>query len=118
MAKEMQQLLTQVVGVVLTLVGLVGFLTGETLLVFGINPLHNIVHLVTGALGLVAGFCASATYPVQYNRWLGIIYLIVAVLGFVAPTLMASLLHVNAADNILHLALGAVLAGVGFGAKS
>lgn len=118
MTKDTQKVLTQVVGVVLTLVGLVGFFTGETLLVFGINPLHNIVHLLTGVLGLAAGFSQSATYPMQYNRWLGVIYLIVALLGFVAPGLMTSLLNVNAADNILHLALGVVLAGVGFGAKS
>lgn len=118
MATNTQKILALVVGAVLTLVGVVGFFTGKTLLVFGINPLHNIVHVATGILGLSAGFSESASYSVQYNKWLGVVYVIVAVLGFAAPDLMTSLLNVNVADNILHLVLGVVLAGVGFGAKS
>jgi hypothetical protein len=58
---NIQKVLAQVVGVVLTLVGLVGFFTGETLIVFGINLLHNIVHLL--ALGIVlagVGFGAKS----------------------------------------------------------
>ena len=44
MVRDLQQFLAQVVGAVLTLVGVAGFLTGGTLLIFGINPLHNVVH--------------------------------------------------------------------------
>lgn len=36
----------------LILVGIAGFFAGDVLLVFGINPLHNVVHL---ALGVVLG---------------------------------------------------------------
>jgi hypothetical protein len=45
-------------------------------------------------------------------------YLLVTALGFVAPALTASLLAINPADNFLHLVLGIVLAGVGFGVPS
>ena len=112
MVRDLQQLLAQVVGAVLTLVGVAGFLTGGTLLIFGINPLHNVVHLLSGVLGLAAGFYASGLWARSYNQRLGVVYLLVTVLGFVAPALAASLLAINSADNFLHLVLGIVLAGV------
>jgi hypothetical protein len=118
MVRDLQQLLAQVVGAVLTLVGVAGFLTGGTLLIFGINPLHNVVHLVSGVLGLAAGFYAGGLWARSYNQGLGVVYLLVTVLGFVAPALAASLLAINSADNFLHLVLGIVLAGVGFGVSS
>lgn len=108
-----QKLLTQVVGVVLTLAGVAGFFSGNSLLGFGINAAHNVVHLVTGLLGLWAGF-GSGDYSVKYNQWLGIVYVLVAVLGFVG---LLGFLNVNAADNWLHLVIGVVLAGVGYGVK-
>jgi hypothetical protein len=95
-----------------------GFLTGGTLLIFGINTVHNLVHLLSGVLGLAAGFSAGGQGARYYNRGFGIVYLLVTVLGFAAPALAASLLAINAADNFLHLLLGLVLAGVGFGVSS
>ncbi len=118
MVRDPQQLLAQVVGAVLTLVGVAGFLTGGMLLIFGINALHNVVHLVSGVLGLAAGFYAGGQWARYYNQGLGVVYLLVTALGFVAPALTASLLAINPADNFLHLALGIVLAGVGFGVPS
>jgi glucose uptake protein GlcU len=118
MVRDPQQPLAQVVGAVLTLVGVAGFFTGGTLLIFGINALHNVVHLVSGVLGLAAGFYAGGQWARYYNQGFGVIYLLVAALGFVAPAQTASLLAINSADNLLHLALGIVLAGVGFGVLS
>lgn len=118
MVRDPQQPLAQVVGAVLTLVGVAGFFTGGTLVIFGINALHNVVHLVSGVLGLAVGFYAGAQWARYYNQGFGVIYLLVTALGFVAPALTASLLAINSADNFLHLALGIVLAGVGFGVLS
>ena len=118
MGRDPQQPLAQVIGAVLTLVGVAGFFTGGTLLIFGINALHHVVHLVSGVLGLAAGFSAGGQWARYYNQGFGVIYLLVTALGFVAPALTASLLAINAADNFLHLALGIVLAGVGFGVLS
>ena len=113
-----QQLLARAVGAVLTLVGVAGFFTGGMLLVFGINPLHNVVHLVTGVLGLTAGFSAGGQRARQYNQVLGVVYLLVTALGLAAPALTARLLAINPADNFLHLALGIVLTVVGFGVSA
>ena len=58
------QLLALAIGVVYTLIGILGFLvtgfenfaseTDKTLLGFEINPLHNLVHLAIGLAGLIA----------------------------------------------------------------
>jgi hypothetical protein len=114
-------------GVVLTLVGVLGF-AGilvttqdgmQQLLIFGISPLHNAVHLLTGLAGLGAGFAAGGAYSRDYNKYLGVVYLLVFVVGLVAVLanvgFLVELLGLNMADNFLHLAIGVVLAGVGFG---
>ena len=118
MAANVQKTLAQVVGVVLTLVGLLGFFMGDNLFGFAVNAPHNVVHLLSGLIGLWAGFSKGGEYAQAYNKWLCVVYILVAVLGFVAADFMASLLAINTADNFLHLVLGLVLAGVGFGAKS
>lgn len=103
------------IGAVLTLVGVLGFVSGPMFLVFGINPLHNLVHLASGILGLLAAGVSGGRWASLYARAFGIIYVVVAIIGFVAPRLMASLLSINMPDNWLHLVLGLVLSVVGFG---
>ena len=110
-----QKVIAQIVGVVLTLVGVIGFFTGGMLWVFGLNMLHNVIHLVAGVVGLVCGFYAAGKWASGYNKVFGVVYLLVGILGFAAAGFMSSLLATNMADNVLHLVLGIVLAGVGFG---
>jgi hypothetical protein len=106
-----------VVGGILTLVGVVGYVLqpDEGLLfgVFGVNALHNAVHVVTGFGGLAAGYAAG--WANEYNKYGGLAYLLVFALGVVAFGFMEDPLNVNTADNLLHLGLAVVLAGVGFG---
>lgn len=105
-------------GAVLVLVGVLGPILGGAngdLIVFGRNYLHDFVHLASGAAGLVAGFVARGKHAANYNRTLGIVYLVVTVLGFVAAGFTASLLNINLADNLLHMALAVAFLGVGFG---
>ncbi|HVL47222.1 MAG TPA: DUF4383 domain-containing protein [Candidatus Thermoplasmatota archaeon] len=116
-------LLAKIVGAVLVLVGILGFLPqfNPTLIIFGVNVLHNIVHLATGAILLAAGFIDGGTYARVTNQILGVVYLLVAILGF-AGILVPTLLNTTAdaiphADNLLHTLLGVALAGVGFGVR-
>jgi len=81
------------------------------------QPLAQGVRAVP-TLGGAAGFYAGGRWARYYNQRFGVIYLLVTALGFVAPALTASQLAINSADNVLHLALGIVLAGVGFGVRS
>ena len=100
----------KVIGVVLLLVGILGFFMAPVLGIFEVNGLHNIVHLVTGAIFAWAGFMASAPTK-KVNQWLGVIYIIVGVVGFFA---LQDLLALNMNDNILHLVIGAVSAFIGW----
>jgi hypothetical protein len=113
------RLYATVVGGVLVIAGIIGFFysasfgsPGEVDDVFGIlsvNAWHNIFHIVSGAIGLlVAGYAAR-----QYALWLGIVYLILTVWGFIIGSgdSILGFIPINTEDNILHLILG--LLGVG-----
>ncbi len=109
----------RVFGVVLTLIGILGLAintdqdTVKSLLGFDVNLTHNVIHLLTGVLGLVAGF-AMLAYARAYALVLGIVYAALGIWGLAVGDgfdpfgLLGS---VNMADNFLHLAIGAL--GIG-----
>ena len=109
----------QVVGVVLLLLGVVGFLlvTQSPLLgLLNIDVVENIVHLLTGAAMAYVGFAMrdNGTARTVVGA-IGVVYLIVGILGFVTPTLFGLLQNnYTVVDNIIHLALGALGAYIGF----
>jgi hypothetical protein len=75
--------------------------------VLDVNGWHNVVHILTGAIGLLAygaGVYAARTYAMA----LGIVYLIVAAWGFMVGDgdSILSIIPVNTEDNVLHLLLG------------
>lgn len=112
-----QVLVALLFGAVLALVGVLGPVLGGAdgnLIVFGRNYLHDAIHLLSGVAGLAAGYYAGGRYAGEYNKALGVVYLLVAVLGFALTGLFADLINLNAADNFLHLALAVVFLGVGF----
>lgn len=114
-----QQLLALLFGLILVVVGVLGFVpqvvTGGLLFgIFGINTLHNAVHVLTGLLGLVLGYYAGGAS--LFNKVGGVLYLLVFALGTVALALGSELyLNLNWADNVLHLTLGLLVGAVGFG---
>ncbi len=109
----------QVVGIVLLLLGVVGFLlvTQSPLLgLLNIDVVENIVHLATGAIYAYVGFAmlnnASARSIVGA---VGAVYLLVGIIGFVDPKLFGLLQHpYSVVDNLIHLALGALGIYLGF----
>ena len=107
----------KIIGIVLLLVGIVGFFTGGNLAGFNVNALHNVVHIVTGALFTYAGFASNGKKAPIYNKTFGIIYLLVAVIGFLGVSAFNDLLAINTADNWLHLVIAAISIIVGFWSK-
>ena len=77
--------------------------------IFAVNGWHNVVHLVTGLLGLAAAGYAAR----QYALGLGLVYLVVAIWGFIIGSgdSILSIVPVNTEDNVLHLLIG--IAGIG-----
>ena len=104
-----------VLGAVLVLVGVLGFVLPSPLLgYFEVNMLHNIVHIASGALTLFAATQGIGAIRL-WGKVFGLVYLAVAILGFVIPGGdLFSLMHVNLPDNVLHLALATVFLYVGF----
>jgi len=107
------QWLALIIGIVYLLVGLVGFaITGfdnptehdhsQTLMGFAINPLHNIVHVVVGILGLA--LWSTVARARAYGWILAIGYGATFVYGLVvADNADGNILNINGADNGLHL---------------
>ncbi len=113
----MLKTLSWVFGVVLTLVGVLGFVPGLTtndmlLGIFMVGGLHNIIHLVTGLAALAAAMGYFS--PKMYFQIFGVVYGIVTVVGFVQGDTVLGLIMVNMADNLLHLVIAAVALYAGF----
>jgi hypothetical protein len=117
------------------LVGVLGFIPGitthmgdiefaghdshtELLGIFHVSVLHNLVHLLFGAVGLALSRTAAGA------KWFliggGLLYAVVAVYGFaIEKTSDANFLPMNTADDWLHtvLAVGMIALGAGLGSK-
>jgi hypothetical protein len=112
------QVYARVIGLSLTLAGIVGFLysadfsTGSAaadpanrdalLGVLDVNGWHNLVHLATGLLGLmVAGSYDNSR---RYAIGLGVVYSLVVILGLLYGTndAVLGLIPINAEDDVLH----------------
>lgn len=111
------KLFGNVFGAVYVAVGLIGFaLTGfdgfaategPNLILFEINPLHNIVHVLVGA-GLLAGAAAGEQVARRITGLVGAVYALVGIVGFFIIGTAANILALNVADNLLHLATATV----------
>lgn len=109
-----------VFGIVFLLVGFLGFILnptgGDLLGIFAVNALHNLVHLLFGVLGIAAAYMGWSR---AYLQGVGVIYLLLGVLGFIpglylSDGMLLGIVHINLADNLLHLVLGAAAAYFGF----
>ncbi len=116
------QILALAFGAIYLLVGIVGFfVTGlgnffsgsadKMLLVFMINPMHNVVHLLIGVAGLLLARSLAGARAYGWLLFAG--YLAAFVYGLFAVGQSWDFLNLNAADNVLHIAtavLGLVIA--------
>lgn len=114
---DVQKTYAMVIGVVLVLLGLVGFVNHPILGIFGVNTAQNLLHLVAGALILWLAMKGSAKAT---NMWTGIIALVVGILWFAEEFdggLLNKIFGINAAISYLHIAVGLVSLGVSYGVK-
>ena len=112
-------------GATLLLVGILGFfvessfdvgdsLRGDELIAFEVNGWHNVVHVLSGLVGLA--LWRSRPGARSFALGFGLVYGIVTIWGFVDGNDVLSLIPVNDADNFLHLAISA--AGIAAGLAS
>jgi hypothetical protein len=100
-------------GLVLLVAGVAGFFTGGTLLIFQVDPVHNVVHIISGLTALLM----SRRHAQECLVLLGVFYGVIAVLGFFNSGDILGLFTTNLADDYFHLAIAAVGLVVGFGGK-
>jgi hypothetical protein len=115
------------IGGVLLIAGIIGFFYSSSfgspgnvdavLGILDVNAWHNLVHIASGALGVLAftaGPRASRTYALAF----GAIYIVVAIWGFIigGGDSILGFIPVNAEDNVLHAILGVL--GIGAGLAS
>jgi len=121
MRKSPAQVYALVFGLTLVLAGIVGFFysadfsTGKAAAdpsnrdaligVFDVNGWHNVVHILSGLLGL--SLARSWSGARLYAWGFGLVYLLVTVIGFVLGDghAILGLIPVNTEDNLLHLAI-------------
>ena len=106
--------LTWLLGIVLTVVGILGFFMAPTLIVFQVDTMHNLVHLFSGIVALLA-VSSGESGTKAFLKIFGVVYGLVAVLGFIGSGSILGLFMVNGADNLLHVAIAVASLAVGFG---
>ncbi len=110
----MAKIYSLLVGTVLLVVGGLGFARP---VMFGLPfyPAHNVLHVVTGLLGLWAGLSKGANGPRTFSQLFGAAYTLMAIAGFSGMHDLGSLhLGLDGNFNGIHLVLGLVGMLVGF----
>ncbi len=115
---SLKRSISLIFGVVFLLVGVIGFFSNPILGFIGIqwfvvNLAHNLVHILSGILGLIGS--KSDKYANYYLKGFGLVYALVAVLGLVWPNdMILGFIHIDFTDDILHIVLADGLLISGF----
>lgn len=118
----MLQSAAKVFGAILLIIGVMGFVPAFTpddhlLGIFHVDPLHNLVHLGSGAVALWAGF-TSRRASRMYFQIFGVVYGLVAILGMMSGDQdVLGVMANNMADVLLHVAIAGSALVLGFGSR-
>ncbi|HEV7918188.1 MAG TPA: DUF4383 domain-containing protein [Solirubrobacterales bacterium] len=121
--RSMPQMFALGTGVVLLLLGVIGFfvnsdfssgnaITADNLIVFDINGWSNLVHLMTGLLALYAA--SDGSVAKMYATAAGVFYVALTVWSLFDDSILG-ILPVNDPSAILYAAIGVVGLAVGLG---
>lgn len=107
-----------IIGIVFLAVGLLGFIPNPIIgashdAIFHADTVHNMVHIISGALFLIIALSAPARAAL-FLKIFGVVYLLLGILGLATigtegTTELLGFLPVNGADNYLHIGLGIVI---------
>ena len=119
------QSLAALVGAVFLAVGVLGFIPGITVAssapgqglllgIFAVNTIHNLAHLILGAVMLYAGSSASRFWVL--SRTLAGVFAFLVVGSVIAP--IAEGVAINLPDTGLHLVSALAMAYLAYGSRS
>ena len=116
----MVQKLAWIFGIVMLVVGILGFVPGITsngmlLGIFEVDAMHNIVHILTGIVAVAIAAVAGA-HARLFFKVFGVVYGLVAVLGLTMGGNVLGM-QMNMLDHLLHVAIAAFALYVGFAMK-
>jgi len=106
-------------GIVFLAVGILGFVPGITkddmlLGIFMVNKMHSIVHIASGVVFLLASMAGAGAASLWFKIF-GLVYAVVAILGFMNPNgMLLGMMSNNPADTWLHVVLAAAMLLIGF----
>jgi hypothetical protein len=109
-----------VFGIIMLVIGALGFVpeanpNGLLLGLFHVNFAHNLIHLATGLISLICGF-ASEYASRQFFKIFGVIYGLVAILGFYyGDRPIFGIIANNIPDAFLHVVIAVIALYLGFG---
>ncbi len=103
-------------GLAFLVFGVAGFFTGSPLLIFPVDPLQHVIHLVSGLMGF---YCARSGYAMAraYLMFFGLVYAAVSVVGFLQGGTVLGLFAVAVENTVLHAGVAVLSLLVGFGSK-
>lgn len=108
----MAKTVAKIMGLVLLLVGVLGFTHVLDSLGAHLSPAHNLVHIVSGVISLYFGFAGSLSGAKGFCIVFGLIYLLLGVLGLTMGELHIGPLMLGKVDHGIHLIVGVIfLAG-------
>ena len=112
----------KILGVVFLLVGVCGF-AAPNLLGAHLMPVHNVIHIVSGAVALYFGFAGSLSGAKTFCLVFGVIYLALAVLGLALGQppdrmWMVGRLHFGQVDHFIHGVFGLIFLAGGLFTKN
>jgi Domain of unknown function (DUF4383) len=126
--RSLAQWFCLLVGPILILVGLLGFLAeakfdtasggdpgaldGHDFIIFEVNGWHNVVHIATGLLLLLGA--ARHALARRVLIVFGVAYAAVSVIGLIDGKDVLGLFPIDKADNVLHIVLAASALAVAF----
>lgn len=86
-----------------------GFLFG----LFEVNTMHNLFHIASGVIAIM---CATSTRSSRlFFQVFGVLYALLAIVGFLRNgDFSFMMMHMNMADNFLHLGIAVVALFLGF----
>jgi hypothetical protein len=115
-----------VIGILFIAVGLLGFIDNPIVYdsekaIFHADTVHNCVHVISGLLFVLLALAAPGSVR-GFMIFFGIVYLLIGILGLASfgtsgMGKVLGFLNVNGNDNILHVALGAVILLAGLMSK-
>jgi Domain of unknown function (DUF4383) len=108
----MAKTVAKIMGLVLLLVGVLGFTHVLDSLGAHLSPAHNLVHILSGVIALYFGFAGSLAGAKGFCIIFGLVYLLLGILGLAMGELQIGPLTLGKVDHGIHLIVGAIfLAG-------